>query len=550
MPILQVLRTPKGGAVGADHFPGHGTILRPVEDPDGVVLDPELFTAIRLDPNFQKIPASLANRISDLYVTMLGRQKEAGFTFNSTDSQKEVSVVLLRDEETQTRWRVLVPTQIVGGASVEADYTKPLCDIETGEKIEQFPPPGWLHAGSSHSHNTMPAFFSSVDDRNELPMPGVHFVLGGFRQSVDEGVSWNFDVAASIVYHHRRFERVIEQGPDGQRAFRKLVWNDLIEFTIDVKDTAHPNVQQYISVETPKITVVSGYSGYSGYSGFGRDYELEGYYGRSIDNGNSIVPDRYKRHHIDTRNKELVSRVRGKVQRIKRADPARPDDVIDWLSAFDSIMSSMGMGLVHRAFDDAISPNEILTKRGLVLVPKDLMDPGLPRIDLTTKAPTGYWCPRQQHVGTQLIEVGLCFFVERGKMVVPYIQVGYANGGATLWREAKAVYAAQLVIESRAQRTKLGIKDTIGAGDKPIQREVDFDEREDAMMAELAAELELDDWEDYENEEFQTRGVKASDFTKTEVDLLIRSWAHDKILGPFLRESVNTHIFGNGGIRK
>lgn len=545
MPILQVLRTPKGGAVGADHFPGHGTILRPVEDPDGVVLDPELFTAIRLDPNFQKIPASLANRISDLYVTMLGRQKEAGFTFNSTDSQKEVSVVLLRDEETQTKWRVLVPTQVVGGASVEADYTKPLCDIETGEKIEQFPPPGWLHAGSSHSHNTMPAFFSSVDDRNELPMPGVHFVLGGFRQSTDEGVSWNFDVAASIVYHHRRFERVIEQGPDGQRAFRKLVWQDILEFTLDTKYEAHANVHQYISVERPQITVLSGYSGYPGYLGLARDYAAEGYYGRSL-----LDDERYKRHNIDVRNKELVSRVRGKVQRIKRADPKDTNAVLDWLGSFDSTMSSMGMGIVHRAFDDAISPNEILTKRGLVLVPKDMMDPGQPRMELTTRVPTGYWCPRQQHIGTQLVEVGLCFFVERGVDVVPYIQVGYAVAGATLWREAKAVYAGQLVLEAREQRAKLGIKDTIGAGDKPIQREVDLDDRQDAMMAELAAEMELDDWEDDEYEEFSTRGVKASDFTKTEVDLLIRSWAHDKILGPFLRESINTHVLGNGGTRK
>lgn len=540
MPILQVLRTPKGGAVGADYFPGHGTILRPVDDPDGVALDPELFTAIRLDPNFQKIPASLANRISDLYVTMLGRQKEAGFTFNLTDSQKEVSVVLLRDEETQTKWRVLVPTQVVGGASVEADYTKPLCDIETGEKVEQFPPPGWLHAGSSHSHNTMGAFFSSVDDKNELPMPGVHFVLGGFRQSTDEGVSWNFDVAASIVYHHRRFERVIEQGPDGQRVFRKLVWQDILEFTLDTKYEAHANVHQYISVEKPQITVVGG-----GHSGYARDYALEGYYGRSL--LGFTESDDHRRRPIDVRNKELVSRVRSKVQHIKRANLDDRNSVIDWLTAFDSMMSSFGIGLVHRAFDDAVSPNEVITKRGIVLVPKDLNDKGRPRMELPARSTTGYWCPRQSHVGTMLLEVGLFFLVESGSDVVPYIQVGYGGSGATMWREAKAVFAAQLADEARAQRAALGIKEIVRLDGAAIQREIDFDERDEALIAQLDAEF--DDW-DEGDEEFATRGVKASDFTKTEVDLLIRSWSRDKILGPFLRESINTHIFGNGGTRK
>lgn len=539
MPILQVLRTVKGGAIGADHFPGHGTILRAVDDPDGVTLEPELFAAIRLEPNFQKIPAELANRISDLYVTMLGRQKEAGFSFQSTDAQKEVSVVLLRDEETQTKWRVLVPTQVVGGASVEADYTKPLCDIVTGEKIEQFPPPGWLHAGSSHSHNTMGAFFSGVDDKNELPMPGVHFVLGGFRQvEVEGGHIWNFDVAASIVYHHRRFEKVVEQGADGGRVFRKLVWSDLMEFSTEVKHEAHANVHEYISVERPTV---------AHYYGSGYGLEPGGYYERMYGR-EPLIPDRYKRQQIDTRCKDLVARIRGKIQKIKRVNPADKPSVVDWLTAFDSMASSTGMGLIHRAFDDAISPNEILTKRGIVLVPKDLKDVGKPRIELPNSQGDGFWCPRQQHVGTMLIEAGLCFLVPVDGVLVPFIQAGYGTAGSTLWREAKAVYAGGLVEEARIQRAALGITEH-KLGVPLIKREIDVDDREQQMIDDLEAEMAC--WGDEDDdEEFVTRGIKATDFTRTEIELLVRSWANDKVLGPFLRECVNTHILGNGGTRK
>jgi len=287
MPIIKVVRTPENGAWGADHFPGFGTVLRAVRDPEGIEITKEMASAIRLDPSFPRIPPSLANRISDLYIEMLNRG--AGQNQRHVDSQKEVSVVLLRDVETLSKWRVLVPTQVVGGASVNADYEKPLCDIETGETITHFPPDGWAVAGTSHSHNTMGAFFSGTDDRNELPQPGLHFVCGAFRKAENGG--WNFDVAPSMVYHGKRYESVI--GEDGKP--RKMSWTDIVDFTRaeDQDYDAHKNCYEFVKVEAPPDWDHAGFSRSRGggvitryggdYSGFGfglddDDREFAAYY--------------------------------------------------------------------------------------------------------------------------------------------------------------------------------------------------------------------------------------------------------------------------------
>lgn len=48
-----------------------------------------------------------------------------------------------------------------------------------------------------HSHNQMDAFFSAVDDRDELYMPGLYGVVGRIR---DIGDSYEYETAFRIVY--------------------------------------------------------------------------------------------------------------------------------------------------------------------------------------------------------------------------------------------------------------------------------------------------------------------------------------------------------------
>lgn len=267
MAVTSIVRA-KTGTFATDSFPGFGTVLRASIDPNGIDVTDDMLKAIRLDADFPKIPKDLCARIADLYVHMLGKVSGGA----AVDSVKEVSVVLLRDEETNRKWRVLVPTQAVGGASVNADYEQPLCDIETGEEVTHFPPNGWMHAGSSHSHNTMGAFFSGTDDRNELPVPGVHFVFGDFKKGANNG--WNFAVATSIVYHGKRYQKVFDGG-----AIRDLVWSDLMDFAGDTSE-AHANVMNYIKVEKYVSSVTStrwdGYAGYQTGFGYGLDDYIPG----------------------------------------------------------------------------------------------------------------------------------------------------------------------------------------------------------------------------------------------------------------------------------
>ena len=115
---------------------------------------------------------------------------------------------MLRDNATRTKWKIVVPKQTVSGVSVKSVLANNV-DIETGEKYTQFPPEGWVHAGSSHSHNTMQAFFSSTDDKSELTVPGLHIVVGAINHKKNE-----YSYKASIVAQKLRKEVEIEDVVD------------------------------------------------------------------------------------------------------------------------------------------------------------------------------------------------------------------------------------------------------------------------------------------------------------------------------------------------
>lgn len=148
----------------------------------------------------------------------------------SVDAGSEVGIVLARDAATLRQWRAFCPRQSVGGAHV-ALRMDALCDLLTGEAFDGLPE-GWLHAGTSHSHNTMPAFFSSTDNEDELPLPGLHYVLGKL-----DGPTYAW--AASIVRHRQRY-----------------ILDD-IRSVVDVEGsgTFHPSCLDYISRES-RISLV------------------------------------------------------------------------------------------------------------------------------------------------------------------------------------------------------------------------------------------------------------------------------------------------------
>lgn len=221
-PKDDVIRTKKYGCFELQTSPAWGKVLCPVDDPRGEDISIETLQSIRLPANFPRVPSHLWTRIITLYFHYCNPKVK-------THGELEVSIVFLRSEDFK-RWKVIVPTQEVSGGSVEAKFENS-CDIETGEEYTQFPPRGWVHAGSSHSHNTMGAFFSHTDDENELGVPGLHIVVGRIDQD-----DMTYEYKASIVL----------------RKMRKTI--DLTE-VVDHKGkehTFHENVLKYITVKKSK----------------------------------------------------------------------------------------------------------------------------------------------------------------------------------------------------------------------------------------------------------------------------------------------------------
>ena len=169
-----VVRSKKHGCFKIYKSRDWGKYLVPISDPNGSEVTPEEVSGIQLIDPFPKLPKDLWARYIALCFYMCPSGK---LHTRFHDSQYEVQVCLLRDNATRTKWKIVVPKQTVSGVSVKSVLANNV-DIETGEEYTQFPPEGWVHAGSSHSHNTMQAFFSYTDDKSELTVPGLHIVVG------------------------------------------------------------------------------------------------------------------------------------------------------------------------------------------------------------------------------------------------------------------------------------------------------------------------------------------------------------------------------------
>lgn len=214
-PTLEPFVRAKKGCLKLVTSPYWGSWYKQVDDPKGKDIDTkELLEQFWIKESFNKVPLEQLRRIVTFY-----RRYVSNVAANSEVDTNEVQVLLLRSETDITAWKVLVPKQIITAATVEA-VTHPCCDLETGEDHLVFPPEGWAHAGSSHSHNTLEAFFSGKDDRGELTVPGLHFVIGRITTS-------SFHIKASIVMNRIRFivrpEWVLEIGEIPYRVEDSLV---------------------------------------------------------------------------------------------------------------------------------------------------------------------------------------------------------------------------------------------------------------------------------------------------------------------------------------
>jgi len=182
----QLIRTPFSG-VYLPKLTAWGAYYQQIPDPLATV--DKVPVEFQLRPDIPKIPYSLWSAIIDLY-----------FHY-ARISSLEVSVLLLRDAATKQQWKVVVPKQTVTGASVHAEDFANCIDLITGEVYDQFPPAGWLHAGSSHSHHVMSCSFSAVDDANELDVPGAHILVRSISLAKMEYVP-----DASIVQQRKRYK--------------------------------------------------------------------------------------------------------------------------------------------------------------------------------------------------------------------------------------------------------------------------------------------------------------------------------------------------------
>jgi hypothetical protein len=245
-----IVRSKRNGcfSVRTNHW---GHYMAPCDDPDAT---PEFTVA---DANDFHVPDDLVRIPADLWQ----RWVQLAFHFApKTDTRSlEVGVRILVNDAGD-KYRILVPKQSVSRGSVHATDFDNSIDIETGEVVETWWPAGWNPCGSSHSHGSMNAFFSSVDDSNELGDPGIHITVGGIRPA--NGM--NYELVASVTANKRRFKI----------PYAKLVDTDPIE-----EVTFHPKVLEWVKAERPPATSIPGLSGtdygtnWAGGTTYGRQWQ-------------------------------------------------------------------------------------------------------------------------------------------------------------------------------------------------------------------------------------------------------------------------------------
>jgi hypothetical protein len=232
-----------------------GCYLRQIPDPEAnPALTREVISTFQVDPNFNKIPA-----------TVWAPWVQLCFHLAQMGESLEVAAAILQNTADPTQWRLTVPKQSVSGGSVSADIPIGSIDVATGEVIETWPPEGWLPVGTTHSHGTMGAFFSATDDRDEIRNPGLHMVLGSISNA-----KMTYDIASSITANGKRF---------------KVDYNLIIDHSPVEGLSFHPDVLKNVSTE-------------------GRYTRHHGHYGRWTDLDDAWFDDRFGRYEDQQRERE------------------------------------------------------------------------------------------------------------------------------------------------------------------------------------------------------------------------------------------------------
>lgn len=227
--MTELIRTPRDGCFTLQTN-SWGSYLARCNDPTAnATLEDKALESFELRDDIIPIP-------SDIWA----RWVKLCFHFvNKVKSTTEVSCRLLRHEDDKSQWRLLVPVQDVDMASVRIDSFDSAIDIVTGEEVSEYPPPGWVPCGSSHSHNTMQLDrFSATDDTYELGDPGLHIVISHINTA-----QMRYRPTASITANKRRFYL-----PDASAVIDLTPRSD-IDF--------HPDVLNAVKIERPVRTATA-----------------------------------------------------------------------------------------------------------------------------------------------------------------------------------------------------------------------------------------------------------------------------------------------------
>lgn len=123
---------------------------------------------------------------------------------------KSEAAVLLYYNQPENKWAYCVPQQTVSAAAVSYDIAKGATyviedNLESG--VDELPKGEWCQVGSIHSHASMSAFHSGVDDKDEFGFDGIHITIGGFNKPVHE-------YACRVMFGKKDFKKNLEEVVD------------------------------------------------------------------------------------------------------------------------------------------------------------------------------------------------------------------------------------------------------------------------------------------------------------------------------------------------
>ena len=187
------------------------------------------------------------NSMAKMHITKIpGRWIAKVMTFFQAvykEYRSEAIVLLFYDEETGSH-KIIPPMQKVAGAS---------CDYDKGITIE-----GMTMIGTIHSHASMSAFHSGVDDKDEEHFDGLHITLGDLDEAYPS-------ISASIVANGYR----IMVDPD--EYIDKLV---LMAETNPVENKPVRVVYKWVDGELVKDEQATSKYVYGGHKKFDRRYDV------------------------------------------------------------------------------------------------------------------------------------------------------------------------------------------------------------------------------------------------------------------------------------